>query len=98
MSYAEPSRWKKLWGEVEPLVNHALAVLTLELSLLLIGYVTHLLEVLMPQQGEVLSFVEAIDAWTSLIILSLFAAYTVIMVSIRLSRSVLDEIRQSRRA
>jgi hypothetical protein len=88
MELGEQSQWKKLWGEVGPLVNHALAVLILQVSLLLIGLVTRLLELLFPQQEDSIHFIGKIDVWTSLIALSLFASYTVILVAIRLTQSI----------
>ena len=87
------NRRQKLWSEAEPIINHALIVILLELSLLVIGLLTHYMKMLMPEQVEVFSEVEKLDSWTSLVLLSLFASYTILLVFARLMRSVLGEFR-----
>lgn len=87
----EPNRRHKLWKEVEPIVNHAVAVLILEGCLLVVGLLTRGLELLFPQQTDTLLIVEAVDTWTALAILCLFALYTLLQVSLRLFRALSRE-------
>lgn len=82
----------RLWAEAEPIATHAFVVLILECSLLLIGTATKVLEYLFPKQAYYLEVVEQIDVWTALVLLSMFAAYTIAQVAIRLWKSLAYEV------
>ena len=83
--------WQEVWREAEPIVAHAIVVLLLETSLLLIGLLAWLLEHLFPQQEVYFSWIEKVDIWTALALLSMFGVYTLLRVGIRLVRGLLDE-------
>lgn len=82
---------RRIWREIEPIVNHAVAVLLLEISLLLLGLVTLALEHIFPKQEFYFSIIEKVDIWLALALLCLFGLYTLIIVSIRLFRAVRRE-------
>jgi putative Mn2+ efflux pump MntP len=84
----------KLWGEIEPVVNHALTVLALEISLVLIGLIGLILGTILPDQKEYIDYLEIIDIWIALALLCMFGAYTIIRVLIRLLRGIRDEWKQ----
>jgi len=63
----------------------------LEASLLLIGLLAWLLEHLFPKQEVYFSWIEKVDIWTALALLSMFGVYTLLRVGIRLVRGLLDE-------
>jgi hypothetical protein len=88
----------KLWKEVEPIAIHAVVVLVLEISILLIGSMTKLLEILLPDQKHNLLLVEVIDSWLALALVSLFGLYTLIQVGIRLARALVSEWSKSQPA
>jgi hypothetical protein len=46
--------WRRIWKEAEPIIAHAVIILVLELSLLLIGLGTLALEPLVSKTGELL--------------------------------------------
>jgi hypothetical protein len=83
--------WQEVWREAEPIVAHAIVVLLLETSLLLIGLLAWLLEHLFPKQEVYFSWIEKVDIWTALALLSMFGVYTLLRVGIRLVRGLLDE-------
>jgi hypothetical protein len=83
--------WQEVWREAEPIVAHAIVVLLLETSLLLIGLLAWLLEHLFPKQEIYFSWIEKVDIWTALALLSMFGVYTLLRVGIRLVRGLLDE-------
>jgi hypothetical protein len=83
--------WQEVWQEAEPIVAHAIVVLLLETSLLLIGLLAWLLEHLFPKQEVYFSWIEKVDIWTALALLSMFGVYTLLRVGIRLVRGLLDE-------
>jgi hypothetical protein len=83
--------WQEVWQEAEPIVAHAIGVLLLETSLLLIGLLAWLLEHLFPKQEVYFSWIEKVDIWTALALLSMFGVYTLLRVGIRLVRGLLDE-------
>jgi hypothetical protein len=83
--------WQEVWRESEPIVAHAIVVLLLETSLLLIGLLAWLLEHLFPKQEIYFSWIEKVDIWTALALLSMFGVYTLLRVGIRLVRGLLDE-------
>jgi hypothetical protein len=64
--------WQEVWQEAEPIVAHAIVVLLLETSLLLIGLLAWLLEHLFPKQEVYFSWIEKVDIWTALALLSMF--------------------------
>ena len=86
-----PNFWQEVWRESEPIVAHAIVVLLLETSLLLIGLLAWLLEHLFPKQEMYFSWIEKVDIWTALALLSMFGVYTLLRVGIRLIRGLLDE-------
>ncbi len=88
---ASGERHLKFWLELQPIVNHVISVLVIELGLLAIGLVTHWLQAILPAQAKLFNLVETVDAWTALIVLCLFAFYTILQVALRLIRSLLDE-------
>ena len=83
--------WQEVWREAEPIVAHAIVILLLETSLLLIGLLAWLLEHLFPKQEVYFSWIEKVDIWTALALLSMFGVYTLLRVGIRLIRGLLDE-------
>jgi len=83
--------WQEVWREAEPIVAHAIVVLLLETLLLLIGLLAWLLEHLFPKQEVYFSWIEKVDIWTALALLSMFGVYTLLRVGIRLVRGWLDE-------
>lgn len=85
--------WRRIWKEAEPIIAHAVIILVLELSLLLIGLGTLALEHLFPKQESYFSTLEKVDIWMSLAVLCMFGVYTVVRVSIRLIGGVQDEVR-----
>jgi len=58
---------------------------------LLIGLLAWLLEHLFPKQEVYFSWIEKVDIWTALALLSMFGVYTLLRVGIRLVRGLLDE-------
>lgn len=86
--------WRKIWKEAEPIIAHAVIILVLELSLLLIGLGTLALEHLFPKQESYFSTLEKVDIWMSLALLCMFGLYTVVRVGIRLFRGVQEEVRK----
>jgi hypothetical protein len=74
---------KQLKEEVGPLVIHIAAVLTLEAGVLLVGVALVVLQNLFPEQQARFAFIEQVDMWSALVLLCLFAVYTVVLLSIR---------------
>ena len=72
--------WDVLWQELAPVIRHAVVVLTLEVTLVLIGAIAWILERLFPKHAEYLSWLETVDIWTALVLLCMFAVYTIIKV------------------
>ena len=91
MPNSEKSFGHRMWQETEPIVNHAIVVLLLDVSLLLLGLVTLALEYIFPKQEFYFSIIEKVDIWLALSLLCLFGLYTLIIVSVRLFRGVLKE-------
>lgn len=85
--------WRKIWKEAEPIIAHAVIIVVLEISLLLIGLGTLALEHLFPKQESYFSTLEKVDIWMSLALLCMFGLYTIVRVSIRLFGGVQDEVR-----
>lgn len=83
--------WQGVWREAEPITTHAVVVLLLETSLLLIGLLAWLLERLFPKQEAYFSWIEKVDIWTVLALLAMFGVYTLLRVGIRLVRGLLNE-------
>jgi branched-subunit amino acid transport protein AzlD len=77
--------------EAGPIVRHAIVVLIIEGSLVLIGLGTKLLEYLFPEQKQYLQLIEILDVWLALALLSLFGIYTLLQVGMRLGRSLRSE-------
>lgn len=84
--------WRKIWKEAEPIIAHAVIIVVLEISLLLIGLGTLALEHLFPKQESYFSTLEKVDIWMSLALLCMFGLYTIVRVSIRLFGGVQDEV------
>lgn len=55
--------WRKIWKEAEPIIAHAVIIVVLEISLLLIGLGTLALEHLFPKQESYFSTLEKVDIW-----------------------------------
>ena len=85
--------WQGVWREAEPIIAHAVVVLLLDMSLLLIGLLVWLLERLFPKQEAYFSWIEKVDIWTALALLAMFGLYTLSRVGIRLVRGLFDEWR-----
>ena len=83
--------WQGVWREAEPIIAHAVVVLLLDMSLLLIGLLVWLLERLFPKQEAYFSWIEKVDIWTALVLLAMFGLYTLFRVGIRLVRGLFDE-------
>jgi hypothetical protein len=82
----------KLWSEAEPIAIHALTVIVLEASLLLVGLCTRFLEFVLPSQEEHLFLVEWIDTVCALALVCMFGLYTLVQVGIRLFRALSSEL------
>jgi hypothetical protein len=93
----EPEAPNILWDEVRPIASHVAVVLLLETSLLLIGLATRWLTIILPNQEEHLKSIMQIDAWTAMILLCEFATYTLLLVGIRLWRSLSREWAKNRK-
>ena len=78
----------KVWSEIEPIAIHAVVVIVLELSLLIIGLITLGLEKVFPKQVYYFSIIEIIDIWLALVLLCLFGLYTFISISLRLYKGI----------
>ena len=87
------SFWKKIWHEAEPIIAHVTIVLLLEISLLLIGLLLLCLQRLFPDQKGDFMWIKKIDIWVALALLSIFGIYTIIRVSIRLFKGIVEEYR-----
>ena len=89
----ETGFWRKIWKEAEPIIAHAVIIVVLEVSLLLIGLSTLALEHLFPKQEAYFSTLERVDIWVALALLCMFGLYTVARVGIRLFGGMREEIR-----
>lgn len=85
---------QRVWQEAEPIIVHAIIVLLLEVSLLLVGLLTLGLEHIFPNQGAYFSIIEKVDIWLALALLCMFGLYTLIRVGIRLGKGVIEEVRK----
>ena len=83
--------YDKFWREAEPIAVHAFIVVLLETTLLLIGLLTRLLTLALPKQENHLALIEMIDCWIALALISMFGAYTLVQVGIRLARALENE-------
>jgi hypothetical protein len=84
---------QRVWQEAEPIIVHAIIVLLLEVSLLLVGLLTLGLEHIFPNQRAYFSVIEKVDIWLALALLCMFGLYTLILVGIRLGKGLIEEIR-----
>jgi len=82
--------------ELGPIAVHIVVVLTIEASLLIIGLLTRELDSLLPRQHSYWELVERLDAWTALSLLSLFGAYTILIIAVRLSKTLASEVENSK--
>jgi uncharacterized protein involved in cysteine biosynthesis len=82
---------RRLLSELQPIVLHAAVVIVLELSLLIIGVLTWLLEKLFPKQEAYFDWLERVDLALVFILLILFGTYTMARVTLILWREVLKE-------
>lgn len=80
--------WQQLRTELRPVATHAVIVVFLQGSLLTIGLMTRLLESLFPDRKPFFEYIELVDIWTSLALLCMFAAYTLIIVARTLWRGL----------
>ena len=84
--------WKHaIWDEVEPVVRHVIAVVILEGAVLVIGLFTRLLEYLFPDHKQYIEVIAIVDIWLALALLSLFGVFTLLLVGLRLFRSLHTE-------
>ena len=86
--------WRKVWQEAEPIIAHAVIIILLETSLLIIGLLTLGLEGLFPEQEEYFSLLKKVDIWVALALLCMFGFYTVIRAGIRLIKGIAEEARK----
>ena len=84
--------WWRVGQEAEPIMAHAIIVLLLEFSLLIIGVMVWILRQLFPTEDSYFSLFVKIDLWTALTVLCMFALYTLIRIGIRLCKGVKDEL------
>ncbi len=77
--------------EVEPLIKHTLAVLVLLTGLILIGLAVKTLEYMFPAQQAEWTRLESYDLTAAMILLVLYAGFTVIFVCIRLIKALIIE-------
>jgi hypothetical protein len=84
---------QRVWQEAEPIIVHAIIVLLLEASLLLVGLLTLGLEYIFPTHESYFSVIEKVDIWLALSLLCMFGLYTLIRVGIRLGKGVIEEVR-----
>ena len=86
------------WHEAQPIVRHAGVVVLLELGVIAIGAGALLLQKLFPNQEYYLSWVEFLDVWLFLALLSMFGVYTLCIVALRLGRGIKEEVVRMRRS
>jgi len=83
----------RIWHELEPLLVHAVVTLVLEMLVILVGGVAKVLEAMFPDKHSYLDLVEKVDIWVALVVLCMFAAYTVVEVALRLLGALRREVR-----
>ncbi|MCG8407583.1 MAG: hypothetical protein MI923_20490 [Phycisphaerales bacterium] len=81
----------RLLNEAEPIIFHAATVLMIELSLLVLGLMTSLLEKLFPAYKKYFEIMKLIDIWAAMFFLCMFALFTLFLVGLRLFKSLREE-------
>jgi hypothetical protein len=86
--------WQKFWRESETLRMHIAIVGLLQLALLAAGLGIRGLALCFPSKIEEFERLEHVDFWASFCLLCLFAAYTVLSVTIGLIKSLIHQWRE----
>ena len=82
--------FQKVWSKIDPIISHCLCVLFLGLALLFIAGLLWLLENLLPDKKEFISYLKTADIWLIFAILCLFGLYTFILIAIILFKHLRD--------
>jgi|ERR1043165_1495487 H+/Cl- antiporter ClcA len=90
--------WARVWREVEPILTHAIVVLFLVCSLIVVALVIiglgKLIDRLVTNHiNEYIPIIETIDFWLIIACLVLFGLYTIAIVGIRLFKEAKEEYR-----
>jgi hypothetical protein len=88
---APRSFWSRVANEIEPVLSHAIVALVLETVVLLLGLGALALRYISPGHLSFVELIETIDIGVAIILASMFGLYTLILVAIRLIRSVMEE-------
>ena len=86
----------RLGRELAPIATHVLIVLLIETSLVAIGLATKGFRYMLPERKDNIALIEKLDTVTALILLALFASYTIGLVAIRLWSALAEEIRRDK--
>lgn len=86
------SFFQRIRREVEPIVNHAIVVILLEATLLLIGLLALKLEEMFPNRHDDFYYIQTADVWICLALLSEFGLYTLVLVAIRLFKGLQEAV------
>ncbi|HET6883664.1 MAG TPA: hypothetical protein VFI31_26155 [Pirellulales bacterium] len=91
----EPPSWRtffrRVFTNIEPIVEHAIAVVVLESSVLVVGLVALLLKRWLASQERFVDILEQVDIVFAIVFLCIFGAHATIGVSIRSFQSLRDE-------
>ncbi len=84
----KPTIWAALADELRPLVVHAGLVGFLDAMLVLLAVMNWLLKWVAPDRKALFDYIELVDIWTALALVSMFAVYTLIVVGLSLYRGI----------
>lgn len=90
-----PSFFRRVFTNIEPIVEHAIAVVVLETSVLIVGLVALLLKRWLVDQERFVAILEQVDIVFAIIFLGLFGAHATFTVSIRSFKALKDEWRKA---
>jgi len=96
---ATPNERQAVWRGVEPIVTHSIVVVLLEVSLFVIRLLMlDQLKSLPANYDSYIWILPKITLWLGLTLGAAFGVYALVLVSIRLAKSIVDEIRGESRA
>lgn len=81
----------KLWEEVAPVANHSIVVVTLSASLVLVACLLSLLQQINPERRDQIARIETLDLMIVYGVMALYGAFVIVLVSIRLSKTLMKE-------
>lgn len=84
---------KKLWDEIEPIASHAGIAIFLLVVLFCVTAVLVLMKWVFPEKADLFEQIEYVDYMVIYGLISLFGAYTIIFVTIRLLKSLWSALR-----